>query len=336
MNNCRICAEVKPKFLKPPKVPLVKATQPFERLNVDFKGPLPSVTKNHYILTITDEFSRFPFAFACPNIASKTIISCFNQLFTIFGFPGYIHSDQGKSFMSTDLVRYLNDRGVATSNTSIYNPRGNGQCERYNAIIWSAVQSGLKSQGLPIAKWQQVLPDALHATRSLLCTSTNVTPHERLFSFQRQSALGTSFPTWLSQPGPVLLRRHVRSSKNDPLVEEVELIHATPSYAKVRFPTGREATVSLRDIAPTAQTFNQQNQTTTSAETINFQETAGNDLIDVLDRSANIPDETAENLHELPTDVNEQNNNLFDKESNQVELRRSTRQRRLPDRLMYS
>jgi len=27
-------------------------------------------------------------------------------------------------------------------------------------------------------------------------------------------------------------------------------IHATPSYARVRFPTGRETTVSLRDIAP--------------------------------------------------------------------------------------
>lgn len=336
VNNCRVCAEVKPKSLKPQKVPLIKATQPFERLNVDFKGPLPSVTKIQYILTITDKFSRFPFAFACPNIASKTVTSCLNQLFTIFGLPAYIHSDQGKSFMSTDLVRYLNDRGVATSNTSIYNPRGNGQCERYNAIIWSAVQSTLKSQGLPIARWQQVLPDALHTTRSLLCTSTNVTPHERLFSFQRRSALGTSFPTWLSQPGPVLLKRHVRSSKNEPLVDEVELIHATPSYAKVRFPTGKEATVSLRDIAPIAQTFKQQNETTTSAETVNNQETASNDLIDVLDRSANIPDETTKNLHELQTDGNEQNNNTFDKESNQVELRRSTRQRRQPDRLMYS
>jgi len=34
------------------------------------------------------------------------------------------------------------------------------------------------------------------------------------------------------------------------MVEEVDLVHATPSYARVRFPTGRENTVSLRDIAP--------------------------------------------------------------------------------------
>jgi len=39
-------------------------------------------------------------------------------------------------------------------------------------------------------------------------------------------------------------------AKYDPdEVEEVELNHATPNYALVRFPTGREATVSLRAIA---------------------------------------------------------------------------------------
>ena len=39
----------------------------------------------------------------------------------------------------------------------------------------------------PIAEWERVLPDALHSTRSLLCTATNATLHERLFNFQRQS-----------------------------------------------------------------------------------------------------------------------------------------------------
>jgi len=49
------------------------------------------------------------------------------------------------------------------------------------------------------------------------------------------------------------LRRHATPTKYDLVVEEVDLVHATPSYASVRFPTGREATVSLRDIAPSRQ-----------------------------------------------------------------------------------
>jgi len=50
--------------------------------------------------------------------------------------------------------------------------------------------------------------------------------------------------------GSIYLRRHGRSSKYDPVVEEVELVHATTQYAPVRFPSGRETTVPLRDVAP--------------------------------------------------------------------------------------
>lgn len=51
-------------------------------------------------------------------------------------------------------------------------------------------------------------------------------------------------------PGPVLLKRHVRNSKFEPLVDEVELIEANPLYAHVQFPGGREDTVSLKHLAP--------------------------------------------------------------------------------------
>ena len=39
-------------------------------------------------------------------------------------------------------------------------------------------------------------------------------------------------------------------SKNDPLVDEVKLIYINPTYANVRYCKGREATVSIRDLAP--------------------------------------------------------------------------------------
>jgi len=45
VHDCTICAEVKPNFYKPPDAQLVKATQSFERLSLDFKGTLPSSIK---------------------------------------------------------------------------------------------------------------------------------------------------------------------------------------------------------------------------------------------------------------------------------------------------
>ena len=76
------------------------------------------------------------------------------------------------------------------------------------------------------------------------------TPHERMLNFQRRSLTGHAVPTWLSQPGPVLLKRHVRHSKYEPLVDRVHLLEANPQYAHIRFPNGRESTVSLRHLAP--------------------------------------------------------------------------------------
>ncbi|ROT74721.1 hypothetical protein C7M84_006746 [Penaeus vannamei] len=60
----------------------------------------------------------------------------------------------------------------------------------------------------------------------------------------------TAIPSWLCEPGPVLLRRHVRTSKTEPLVDEVELIQANPQYAHIRYPDGKEDTVSVRHLAP--------------------------------------------------------------------------------------
>ena len=111
----------------------------------------------------------------------------------------------------------------------------------------------LESRGLDNKHWEQFLPDALHSIRSLLCTATNATPHERLFNYNRRTSNGCSLPAWLTKPGPILLKRHVRASKYDALVEEAELLEANPNYAHVKLKSGVEKTVSLRDLAPIGQ-----------------------------------------------------------------------------------
>ena len=248
-QNCRVCAEEKPQFHKPEKAHLIKSTIPFERINVDFKGPLPSTNQNIYLLQVIDEYSRFPFVFPCKDMKSETIKQSFCQLFSLFGYPSFIHSDRGSSFLSKDLQDFLLERGVASSSTTPYRPSANGQVERYNSTTWRAIRLILRSRGLPISHWQDVLPEALHSIRSLLCTATNQTPHERFLSFPRRSATGSSVPSWLMNPGSVLLRKYVRNSKNDPYVEEVELIESNPQYAHIRYADGRESTVSVQDLA---------------------------------------------------------------------------------------
>ena len=76
----------------------------------------------------------------------------------------------------------------------------------------------------------------IHYTiRSLLCTATNATPHDRLFIYSRHSSSGVSIPSWLSNSEPLLLKRHTLQFKYDPLVDEVELLESNPRYAHIRY-----------------------------------------------------------------------------------------------------
>ena len=250
-SSCRDCAEVKPRYFKPQEPQhLIKATAPFERLNLDFKGPLPSTTKNKFILTIVDEYSRYPFAFPCPDTSAESVKRCLTSISGVFGMPSYIHSDQGSGFMASELKRWLLEKGIATSRSSRFNPEGNGQVEKYNGTVWKAVQLAIRTRKLQLNCWEQVITDVLHSIRSLLCTATNETPHERVFSFPRRSTSGSSLPAWLTDNSKALMKRHANRSKYDPIVEEVELLEVNPSTSHVRTEQGVEMTVSNKHLAP--------------------------------------------------------------------------------------
>ena len=247
-NSCKACAHLKPKFLRS-EGKLINATAPFQRLSIDFKGPLPaSRSGNQYLLTIIDEYSRFPFAYPCRDMTSKTVIQCLTHLYSIFGTSDMVHNDRATDFLSDETRKFLLNKGVATSKTSRYNPQCNGQVEKLNGTLWKAIQVTLHSRKLNACDWESVLPDTLHSIRSLLCTATNATPHERLFNFPRKSTSGRTIPSWL-KPGPVYVKNHTRKSKNDPPASSATLIHVNPQYAHVRLPSGVETTVSLRDVA---------------------------------------------------------------------------------------
>ena len=312
VNTCPICHECKPAFHHTESARLIKATQPFERINIDFKGPLPTNNKNKYFLNVVDEYSRFPFVFPCPDVSTPTVIKCLTSLFSLLGMPAYVHSDRGASFMSQELREFLTSKGVATSRTTSYNPTCNGQVERYNGTVWRGITMSLKSKNLRTEQWQLVLPDVLHSIRSLLCTATNETPHERFMNFSRHSSTGSSTPSWLAEPGPVYVKRHVRHSKFDPLVEKADVLQANPHYAHIRYPDGRETTVSTKHLAPYGHVEHVEAPTSTQVPTAETK-TPGP-----------LPQDNSHHADKAPEPI---------KEPEPMVLRRSQRERRPVDRL---
>lgn len=253
INSCTVCKEVKPKFFKPPRGKLILATRPWERLSMDFIGPLPSASKNKYILVVIDEYSRFPFAFACQDMTSETVITNLLMLFSMFGSPSAIHSDRGTQFEGIKLKEFLLRNGIVKSRTTPYSPQANGQCERANGTLLRTIKLALRNFKSDKVHWEDVLQLALSSMRSLLCTATNDTPHNRFFKFQRQSAVGTSIPPFLMEEGTSILHRKRNCLKGDLETEPVILRETiSPHFARVQFPQGRVDTVSTRDLAPSA------------------------------------------------------------------------------------
>ena len=92
-KSCLSCSELKPKFYKLTPGKWIRATQPFERIAVDFKGPLhkSKTSKNRFILTIVDGFSRFPWTFPSKGASSSTAIKIYHEMFATFGTENTIH-----------------------------------------------------------------------------------------------------------------------------------------------------------------------------------------------------------------------------------------------------
>ena len=57
----------------------------------------------------------------------------------------------------------------------------------------------------------------------------------------------------------MLLKKHVRKSKYDPLKEEVELFEVNPQYAYIRYPNRKETAVSVRHLAPKSADYKELN-----------------------------------------------------------------------------
>ena len=126
---------------------------PWEVMSIDITGPHPKSSRgNVYILTAMDSFSKFAFAFPMRNQEAITVAKILvDQVFTFFGTPMRILSDQGKNFESQlfqELCRCMNIEKVRTSS---YKPSTNGQQERFhrtlNAMIAKVVKESQKGLG---------------------------------------------------------------------------------------------------------------------------------------------------------------------------------------------
>ena len=203
----------------------------------------------HIFLSLLTNTLVFRLFFRVKNMKSSSVTQWLSSFFCLFGFLVACIAIEALLFVSRETRSFLATRGICFSTSTLYHPQGNSQCERSNQTIWRTVKLLLHSKRLSEEDWETVLAEALHAVRSLVCLSTNETPHECFLRFPCEAMTGSAFPSWLLHPRPVLLRRHVRN-KGDPSCDLVDLVESNQTYSAIRLRDGQETTVSTSDLAP--------------------------------------------------------------------------------------
>ncbi|KAI4315915.1 hypothetical protein L6164_023944 [Bauhinia variegata] len=89
----------------------------FHVWGIDFMGPFPSSYVNLYILVVVDYVSKWVKALASPTNDSKVVQRFLkNNIFTRFGVPRTLISDEGKHFCNQQLKALLVKYGVRHKN----------------------------------------------------------------------------------------------------------------------------------------------------------------------------------------------------------------------------
>ena len=99
------------------------------------------------------------------------------KVFSRYGIPDILHSDQGRNFESTILCQTLEAFGVTKSHTTAYHPAGDGLLERFNRSLLRMLQAYTQQH----SDWEKYLHFVLYAYRTATHSSTGVSPFELMF-----------------------------------------------------------------------------------------------------------------------------------------------------------
>ncbi|CAH8676807.1 unnamed protein product [Schistosoma haematobium] len=187
VHACRKCAEVSKCPRKAELHSWPSPEEPWSRIHVDFAGPFQGT----YFLVCVDAYSKWPEIFPINQITSQQTIMKLRQLFSRFGVPDVLVTDNGTQFISSIFSDFCKRFGVKHVRSPPYHPQSNGQAERFVDTFKRAL---LKAKGE--GKIEEILDDFLLVYRTTPNPSTpnQMSPAEIMFGRKVRTALDAMKP----------------------------------------------------------------------------------------------------------------------------------------------
>ena len=157
--------------------PLPTPDKPLDLISMDtvVMGSSARETKAKYIQIVLDHNTRFVWAKATPTNTAQAAISILEEVFRTAGDAKRLLTDQGTSFRSKALKRFLRNHNCSHSFTSTYHPQTNGANERVNGTIVRGIR--LTLQDKPHLKWSTFLKSVIDHYNNTITTSLDSRHH---------------------------------------------------------------------------------------------------------------------------------------------------------------
>lgn len=149
--------------------------------SVDLMGPYtPSSKGNQYLIVVTDVCSKWVEAKPIKKATTCAILHFLeNDIFSRFGYPRNIVSDNGAQFTSVEWKAACQRGHTKHITTASYSPWQN-QVERRNQSIKDKLRLQLLNK--PHKKWDQDIPKILYSLRNNVNQATGKSPAEIYFN----------------------------------------------------------------------------------------------------------------------------------------------------------
>uniref|UniRef100_A0ABD2WCX6 RNA-directed DNA polymerase n=1 Tax=Trichogramma kaykai TaxID=54128 RepID=A0ABD2WCX6_9HYME len=172
---CRVCACGKTSKYSKTNIRPHQPKVPWDTIALDFMGPYPiTARRKRFILVVTDLFSRWTEAITMTTTDTTKVVEVLEKkVFSRWGYPKSILSDNGPQFRSTAWQEACQKWQAHMHTTAIYSPRAN-PTERRNQEIKKGLR--LKLMGQQHNQWDLKLPQILFNMRCRKNAVTGVTP----------------------------------------------------------------------------------------------------------------------------------------------------------------
>ena len=109
----------------------------FERVAMDLLDVSVISAKGYkYILVVCDYFTKYTEAYPLKDKTARSVADALMDIWLPrYGFPMFLHSDQGKEFDNTMIHKLSELLGTVKTKTTPYHPRSDGLVERFNRTL---------------------------------------------------------------------------------------------------------------------------------------------------------------------------------------------------------